>query len=110
MNIENYIHDWHTATFPNATEKAIIDKLKEECLELLDAIDKGDSTEIMREAADVLIVASSLGTRTKSGILSEHVAIKMAINESRQWGKENSEGDRPRERLKHGQLTNVHKR
>ena len=95
IEIENKIEEWHTNTFPNATEKAIQDKLIEECIELLHAIKDKDTNNIIEEIADVFIVSCSLLSR-KGLSFNGVVTNKLEVNKKRVWGKEDSQGDRPR--------------
>ncbi len=89
--------EWHMETFPNATKQAVLNKLREECLELVAAID-GEYGHITEEIADVMIVSMAYVGRCKLRDLSDIIKFKLEINKNRAWGKETSDGDRPREK------------
>ena len=94
-NLQSMIKKWHVETFPNATNKAILNKLQEEMLELDNEI--SSDANITDELPDVCIVILAYCARNDID-LEELVNKKMYINKARTWGKENSEGDRPRVR------------
>lgn len=95
--IQRKILNWHLETFPNATEQAILDKLREEATELIEAIQPVNHKNIAEEIADVFIVSTALFGRC--GVSFEDVVrYKLEINKERDWGKETENGDRPRER------------
>ena len=93
--MQKQIVSWHNETFPNATEKAIENKLVEEAKELIEAICFCESPAIVEEVADVIIVASALLGRWEVDLETE-VLRKLEINKSREWGIETQNGDRPR--------------
>ena len=96
--LEKRINKWHRETFPNATRKAVLLKLCEEMMELVEAISSGNDEWILNELSDVINVGIAFEgryTTLKHG-LHRWVAAKHEINRSRVWGKENSDGDRPR--------------
>jgi len=95
--LQDQIVEWHISTFPNATTKAIEDKLIEELEELRLAVQFANDSAIAEEIADVVIVACSWLARY--GLEFEQVVLdKLEINKWRKWGREIENGDRPRER------------
>jgi len=93
--LQKEIVKWHKETFPNATKKAIEDKLAEECGELTSAAFFLTDDHVADEGADVVIVLCSLLDRMNLS-LETIVRRKLEINKKRTWGKETSNGDRPR--------------
>jgi len=96
--LQDKIVKWHCATFPNATNRAIEEKLIEETQELIESlIVTGNKKEIIEEIADVVIVACSWLAR--HGLDFEQTVLhKLEINKGREWGRETENGDRPREK------------
>jgi len=96
--LQDKIVKWHYVTFPNASIRAIEEKLIEELEELDHAITvTGNKKEIIEEIADVVIVACSWLARY--GLDFEQTVLhKLEINKGREWGKETENGDRPREK------------
>jgi len=96
--LQDKIVKWHRATFPNASIRAIKNKLHEELNELDYAITvNGNKKEIVEEIADVVIVSCSLLARY--GLDFEQTVLhKLEINKGREWGRETENGDRPREK------------
>jgi NTP pyrophosphatase (non-canonical NTP hydrolase) len=96
VEIEKEVLDWHRSTFPNATNTAVLEKLKEETLELLAELVKPSTREnTEKEIADVAIVSISLLNRWGTS-LSDQIKLKLEINKLRSWGDEDKNGDRPR--------------
>jgi len=94
MSIEQEIKDWHIATFPNANNKAILDKAFEEMREFTaEAVHGYD--DMYEEAADVVIVLIALFERNNRHLL-EYVHHKMEVNKKRIWGEEDKNGGKPR--------------
>jgi len=105
IDIEYNIVKWRKDTFPNVTIEGTKKKLLEECCELIAAIVSGDDEATLEELVDVFISGAShvhktgvcsFGTTT--GTLTEATLKKMDLNNSRVFGKEDENGDRPRER------------
>lgn len=98
MQIEKDIAEWHKETFPNATQGAILGKVREEAGELLDATYRGTIIEVLEEFADVFITISAFISRSEINWLSleDIIEAKLNVNKKRQWGKETENGDRPR--------------
>jgi len=91
-DIEKEVITWHKETFPNATTHAILAKLDEE----LDELQESDELDnFIEEIADVAIVAITFLNRQGTS-LSEQIKYKLAINKSRNWGRELPNGDRVR--------------
>jgi len=95
--LQDKIIEWHRATFPNATTKAIEDKLIEELEELRLAVQFANNSAIVEEIADVVIVACSWLARHDLDF-EKVVLDKLDINKGREWGRETANGDRPREK------------
>ena len=95
--LQDQIVKWHRATFPNATTKAIEDKLIEELEELRLAVQFANNSAIAEEIADVVIVACSWLARHDLDF-EQTVLHKLEINKGREWGRETENGDRPREK------------
>ena len=99
-DIEKEVLAWHRETFPNATDSAVVHKLKEESNELYEAVWYCsyygiDKDEIPAEIADVAIVSIALLSRMNTS-LSAVIAAKLAVNKARTWGPETENGDRKR--------------
>jgi phosphoribosyl-ATP pyrophosphohydrolase len=93
-DIEKEVIEWHRATFPNATEKAILDKFDEEVIELVNSLmGHGNMVE---ELADICIVAIALLNRLDTS-LAECIRMKMNVNILRKWGPEDETGNRKKE-------------
>lgn len=90
-DIEKEVIEWHRLTFPNATEKAILNKFDEEALELVNAL-MGHGNMVL-ELADICIVGIVLMNRLDTS-LAECIAKKMIINKLRTWGPEEPDGNR----------------
>jgi len=99
-DIEHKILEWHSETFPNATLKAVIEKLKEEVMEAHYSLAFNDLQSALEECADVFIVACAVAARRDlfedNVSMSRVIADKLAVIKARTWGPEDSEGDRPR--------------
>ena len=88
--IEKLVTDWHLETFPNATNKAILDKAYEEIREFqAESIHGYDG--MFNEAADIAIVLIALCSRNGKS-LSDLISHKMEINKLRVFENEDSEG------------------
>lgn len=77
------INEWQRAHFPDATIEGVLNHLKEEFQEFLDAQQSGDEGTAV-EAADVVILLYCWAMH--SGV-DLHAAIdaKMSINRARRW-------------------------
>jgi len=99
-NIEQDILKWHRENFPRATLNAKLDKLIEECHELLNAIADYDMQEILDEAADVFIVAASIAGDKRyfedNVSMSRVIADKLKLRMASEWGAELPNGNRER--------------
>jgi len=99
--IQEQVADWHRETFPNATTKAVFNKLNEEVMELMHEINVADMnniadlTKVFNEIADVIIVSCALVS--KRGLFVDQVVLsKLEINKKRTWGKEGKDGSKER--------------
>ena len=84
--LQDQIVEWHRATFPNATTKAIEDKLVEELEELRLVIQFANDSAVAEEIADVLIVSCALLDRYGLD-LEQTVLDKLEINKGRECDK-----------------------
>lgn len=93
------IVEWHVATFPNATEEAMANKLLEELGELVEAANAGNGPAFWAELSDVVIVATAIwGRQDPPRSFPAWVREKLEVNRRRVWGKETANGDRPRDK------------
>lgn len=89
FELEDERMQWSLETFPEATSKSSLEKLRSELNELEHAMEHGIHSEVKEEYVDALMcLLDSAGRR---GIdlheLTEAFALKLAINKSREWVK-----------------------
>lgn len=96
--IEKEVLEWQKNTFPNATMRAKMIKLREECIELIAAIEFGNYQQVLEESADVFIVAVNIANDRRefedNVTMTRVITDKLAINKSRTWGPEDETGNR----------------
>ncbi|WP_373031652.1 MazG nucleotide pyrophosphohydrolase domain-containing protein [Sulfurovum sp.] len=98
MRVKHEVIRWHRKTFPRIAMDALLGKLREECLELVEAIDSKITDDIVEEMADVRIVSEAFFRFRKASSLDTETMNKLAINKKRVWGKEDDKGNRGRDR------------
>jgi len=100
-DIEKEVLEWQTNTFPCATMKAKMLKLREECIELIAAIEFGNYQQVVEEAADVFIVSVNIANDRRefedNVTMTRVIADKLAVNKARTWGPEQPDGNRKKE-------------
>ena len=85
---------WNTVTFPNATAKGFLIKLKEELNEAMDDIENENYAGLDRELADIAILSISYLARIRGKSFDDVIEEKFKVVQSRTWGEENENGDR----------------
>jgi hypothetical protein len=100
--LEQEVIAWHRATFPNATEQAVVEKCGEEINEWLETTNsEAPAKEYWNEFADVIITHMAYIAKTSNGevTLADIVRLKFDEVKARTWGKELPNGDRKKEKL-----------
>ena len=94
FKLEQKIIKWNESTFPHATEKAFLLKLKEELNEALSDIENENLAGLDYELADIAIVAISYLSRIKKKSFQIMIREKFGIVQGREFGEEDENGDR----------------